>query len=174
MDKSKSTKLAAIIPAYRMHTQNFLSLLDGISEIDARKRIDGRTNHIIWMAGNFVNVRYAIAHLLDLNEVDPYQDLFYMGKSLDEQFKYPNLIDLTKNLHFISPKVYQGLLDIHDEQLSELFPIGMNIPFIHEDKLNFIGMCIGRQDYLCGQMALMRRILDYPAMNYGVDEKIGY
>lgn len=174
MDKPKSTKLEVIIPAYRMHTQTFLSVLAGISESDAKKRIDGRTNHIIWMAGNFVNVRYGIAQILGLAETDPYQDLFYMGKTLDEHFEYPSLADLISSFHKISPLVYEALLKVTDQQLAEPFPMGMNIPFINEDKLNFIGMCIGRQDYLGGQMALMRRILDYPSMNYGVDEKITY
>ncbi|WP_196940595.1 DinB family protein [Sphingobacterium pedocola] len=170
----KSTKLEVIIPAYRMHTQSFLDVLDGLSEEDAMKRIDGRTNHIIWMAGNFVNVRYGIAHVLGLQEEDPYHELFYMGKTLDEHFSYPSLNELQENFHAISPKVYQSLLDVKDEQLAEIFQINMNVPFIREDKLNFIGMCIGRQDYLCGQMALMRRLLNYPAMKYDVDEKILY
>ena len=56
MDTPKSKKLEVIIPAYRMHSQNFLNALDGISEEDALKRIEGKTNHIVWMAGNFVRV----------------------------------------------------------------------------------------------------------------------
>lgn len=71
-------------------------------------------------------------------------------------------------------KTYQKLLEATDEQLSEMFPINMNIPFIKEDKLNFIGMCIGRQDYLCGQMGLMRRLLGYPGMKYDTDNNILY
>jgi hypothetical protein len=90
-DVTKSLKLEVIIPAYRMHTQTFLNVLDGITEEDALKRIDGRTNHIIWMAGNYVNVRYAIAHVLGEVTEDPYQDLFFMGKALDESFSYPSL-----------------------------------------------------------------------------------
>jgi len=35
-------------------------------------------------------------------------------------------------------------------------------------------MCIGREDYLSGQMGLMRRILNYPGMKYEVDEHITY
>jgi hypothetical protein len=35
-------------------------------------------------------------------------------------------------------------------------------------------MSIGREDYLLGQMALIRRVLDYPSMKYDVDESIGY
>lgn len=174
MDTPKSSKLAVIIPAYRMHTQSFLNVLEGLSEADAMKRIDGRTNHIVWMAGNFVNVRYGIAHVLGLPEEDSYRDLFYMGKTLDEHFSYPSLDELKESFHTISPKVYQSLLEVQDEQLAEIFQINMNIPFVREDKLNFIGMCIGRQDYLCGQIALMRRLLDYPAMKYDTDENITY
>jgi len=55
MDTAKSAQLNVIIPAYRMHTQTFINVLDGISEKDALKRIENRTNHLVWMAGNYVN-----------------------------------------------------------------------------------------------------------------------
>lgn len=97
-----------------------------------------------------------------------------MGKALDENFSYPYLKELKESFHAVSPKAYQKLLEATDEQLSEMFPINMNIPFIKEDKLNFIGMCIGRQDYLCGQMGLMRRLLGYPGMKYDTDNNILY
>ncbi|CEJ68889.1 hypothetical protein BN1195_01180 [Chryseobacterium oranimense G311] len=51
MDTPKSKKLEVIIPAYRMHSQSFLNALEGVSEEDALKRIEGKTNHIVWMAG---------------------------------------------------------------------------------------------------------------------------
>ncbi|MCS4300725.1 DinB family protein [Chryseobacterium sp. BIGb0232] len=174
MDTPKSKKIEVIIPAYRMHTQGFINVLDGISEEDALKRIENKTNHIVWMAGNFVNMRYGLGGVLGLQEQDPNNDLFFQGKALDESFKYPTLADLKKNFHDISSKVYQKLLEVTDEELDEIFEIGMNIPFVKETKLNFAGMCIGREDYLCGQIGLMRRILDYPGMKYGVDENIKY
>ncbi|ULT23167.1 hypothetical protein KUH03_28665 [Sphingobacterium sp. E70] len=65
-------------------------------------------------------------------------------------------------------------MEVDDAQLAEIFKIDMNVPFVEENKLNFIGMCIGRQDYLCGQMALMRRILGYPGMKYEMDEQMTY
>ncbi len=174
MKNPKSTQLDIVIPAYRMHTQTFLNVLAGISEADAQKRIADKTNHLIWMAGNYVNVRYNVGAILGLPVEDPHQDLFYMGKALYTSKIYPTLEELLANFHDISPKVYQALLDVNDDTLAESFPIDMGIPFVKEDKLNFIGMCIGREDYLCGQMALVRRILDYPAMSYDVDPKIDY
>ncbi|AZA76948.1 DinB family protein [Chryseobacterium sp. G0186] len=174
MDTPKSKKIELIIPAYRMHTQGFMNVLDGISEEDGLKRIENKTNHIVWMAGNFVNMRYGLGWVLGLQEQDPNNDLFFQGKTLDETIQYPSLADLKKNFHEISPKVYQRLWETTDEELDEIFEIGMNIPFVKETKLNFAGMCIGREDYLCGQIGLMRRILNYPGMKYDVDENINY
>ncbi|MBP2615168.1 DinB family protein [Chryseobacterium jejuense] len=174
MNTPKSKRMELIIPAYRMHTQSFVNVLDGISEEDALKRIENKTNHIVWMAGNFVNMRYGLGWVLGLQDQDPNNDLFFQGKALDESINYPTLADLKKNFHDISSKVYQKLFEITDEELDEIFEIGMNIPFIKETKLNFVGMCIGREDYLCGQIGLMRRILDYPGMKYDVDENLNY
>lgn len=174
MDTPKSKKMELVIPAYRMHSQSFMNVLDGISEEDALKRIENKTNHIVWMAGNFVNMRYGLGSVLGLQGEDPYNDLFFQGKALDENFKYPTLAELKENFHTISAKVFQKLHEVTDEELDEIFEIGMNIPFIKETKLNFVGMCIGREDYLCGQIGLMRRILDYPGMKYDVDENLKY
>lgn len=42
MDKPTSDKLDIVIPAFRAHSQTFVMVLDGISEEDAKKRIDGK------------------------------------------------------------------------------------------------------------------------------------
>ncbi|SFC83640.1 hypothetical protein SAMN05421747_1346 [Parapedobacter composti] len=174
MDTPQSLQLAVIIPAYRMHTQTFINALDSLSEEDALKRVEGRTNHVVWMAGNFVNMRYGLADVLGIDENDPFEELFHEGKALDSAKTYPTLKELTANFHHISPVVYNALLKLTDDRLSEEVPMGMNISFVPETLLNFIGMCIGRADYLCGQIGLMRRILNYPGMKYDVNKQVKY
>ena len=174
MDTSKSQKLEIIIPAYRMHSQSFKNALDGISEVDALKRIDNHTDHVIWMAGNIVNCRYWMAGLLGIEDRDPHEDLFKEGKALDENLNYPSLGNLKNIFAGISPKVYQKLLEANDEQLEKPVSFGMNIPFVKENILNMIGMCIGREDYLLGQIGLMRKILGLKGMSYDLDENLKY
>ncbi|MBU8882441.1 hypothetical protein CBW16_10650 [Flavobacteriaceae bacterium JJC] len=174
MDNSKSQKLEIVIPAYRMHSQSFKNALDGISEADALKRIDNNTNHVIWMAGNIVNCRYWIGGLLGIEDKDPHEELFKEGKALDQNLNYPSLETLKKNFAQISPKVYQKLLDATDQQLEEPISFGMNIPFVKENVLNMIGMCIGREDYLLGQIGLMRKILGLKGMSYELDGNLQY
>ncbi|MBW7674824.1 DinB family protein [Chryseobacterium chendengshani] len=174
MDTPKSSKLEIIIPAFRGHSQNLMMVLDGISEEHALKRIEGRTNHIVWMVGNFLDMRYAMGTVLGLKEEFEFKDFFFQGKALDESLKYPTLQELKESFHKISPLVYKRLLETTDEELDKDFPMGMNIEFFPENVLNFFGMCIGREDYLSGQIGLMRRILNYEGMKYDFDENMKY
>ncbi len=174
MDTSISKKLDIIIPAYRMHSQSFKNALEGISEKAALERIDNKTNHVVWMTGNLVNCRYWIGSLLGIADKDPCEDLFAEGRSLDENLSYPTLEELKKNFAVISPTVYQKLLSATDEQLDKAFSFGMNIPFVPENVLNLIGMCIGREDYLLGQIGLMRKLLGLKGISYDIDENLTY
>lgn len=174
MDTPKSSKLEIIIPAFRGHSQSFLMVLNGITEENALKRIDAKTNHIIWMVGNFLDMRYALGNVLGLKKEFEFKDFFFQGKALDENLKYPTLKQLKDNFHEISPLVYQKLLEASNEELDKAFPMGMNIDFFPENVLNFVGMCIGREDYLCGQMGLMRKILGYEGMKYDFDMNMKY
>ena len=88
--------------------------------------------------------------------------------------QYPTLQQLKDVFHKISPLVYHQILNASDEDLEKAFPMGMNIDFFSENVLNFVGMCIGREDYLCGQIGLMRKILGYEGMKYDFDENMKY
>ncbi|HET8830400.1 MAG TPA: DinB family protein [Pelobium sp.] len=174
MDKATSKKLEIIIPAYRMHSQCFQNALEGITEEKGLKRIDNNSNHVVWMTGNFVSCRYWIGNLLGITDKDPYEDLFKEGRALDENLNYPTLEVLKRNFEAISPKVYQILLTATDEELDRVFSFGMNVPFVEENVLNMIGMCIGREDYLLGQIGLMRKLLGLKGMTYDIDESLNY
>lgn len=174
MDTPASKKLEIIIPAYRLHSQTFFNALEGITEEAALERNGGKTNHVVWMVGNLVNCRYWYASILGMDEKDPHEALFEMAKALDENLDYPSLEQLKANFREISPRVYQKLLVVTDEQLSKDYPFGMNIPFVKENVLNMIGMCMGREDYLLGQIGLMRKLIGLPGMGYEMDPDIGY
>jgi hypothetical protein len=169
-----SSLMQVIIPQYRMHTQSFDNVLAGIKDKDASVRIEGRTNHILWMVGNLVNSRYWLADVVGLPNKDPHDALFTMGKALDTAAEYPTLDVLKKEWHTVSPLVYQKLLTVTDAQLSEAYAMGMETDFIKENKLNMIGMGIDRESYLLGQLGFIRRILGYEGMKYDINKAIQY
>ena len=174
MDTPISKKLEVIIPAYRMHSQTFFNALEGITEEKTLERNGGKTNHVIWMAGNLVNCRYWCAGILGMEDKDPHEELFTMARALDENLDYPTLEELKKNFREISPKVYRKILETPDAYLSKAYPFGMNMPFVEENVLNMIGMCMGREDYLLGQVGLMRKLIGLPGMGYNTNPDIDY
>ncbi|MET4082681.1 hypothetical protein ABIB40_002641 [Pedobacter sp. UYP30] len=174
METATSKQLNIIIPAYRMHSQSFRNVLNGITEEASLKRIDNKTNHVIWMTGNLVSCRYWVGNLLGIADKDPYEDLFKEGRALDENLAYPTLEELKRNFAVISPRVYQKLLTATDAELDKAFSFGMIVPFIPENVLNTIGMCIGREDYLFGQIGLMRKLLGLKGISYDIDENLKY
>ncbi|MGH2644421.1 MAG: DinB family protein [Chitinophagaceae bacterium] len=174
MDTPTSKTLEMIIPAFRMQTQIFDNVLDGIKEEDALKRIEGKTNHIIWMTGNLVNCRYWLANVLGINEKDPHGDLFAQAKALNEKFNYPSLQTLKNEWHKISLELYKRLLSVTEEELLQPYGFGMKVDFIQENKLNMIGLTLDRQSYLFGQIGLMRRILGYEGIKYDINKALNY
>ena len=98
MNKPFSTTLEIVIPGYRMHTQMFNNMLDGIREEDAQKRIENKTNHVTWMVGNLVNCRYWLANILGIADKDPHEELFKEAKALDVNAQYPSLDKLKKRM----------------------------------------------------------------------------
>lgn len=174
MDKPLSKTLEIVIPGYRMHTQMFNNMLDGIKEADVQKRIDNKTNHVAWMVGNLVNCRYWLAGILGISDKDPHEELFKDAKALDVNAQYPSLEELKKEWHKISPVLYQKLLSVEEAELNESFPFGMNVSYVEENKLNMVGMCIDRESYLFGQLGLMRKVLGYEGVKYDVDASLDY
>ncbi len=174
MEKPAAKTLEIVIPGYRMHSQMFNNMLNGIRQEDAQKRIDDKTNHFAWMAGNLVNCRYWVANVLGVPGEDPNAAFFKDGKALDVNAQYPSLDELKTEWHKISPLLYHRLLSISEGELHEAHAFGMNIPYVEENKLNMVGMGIDRESYLFGQLGLMRRALGYDAVRYDINDHLSY
>lgn len=174
MDKPIAQTMAIVIPAYRMHSQLFNNMITDIREEDAQKRIEDRTNHFTWMAGNLVNCRYWLGEVLGLSEKDPYEALFKDAKALDTTLEYPSLVSLKEQWHNISPLLYRKLITVDEPELNQAYPFGMDVPYVEENKRNMVGMFLDRASYLFGQLGLMRKVLGYEGVRYDLDDKLSY
>ena len=152
----------------------FDNMLKDLSDADAVKRIEGRTNNIIWTFGNLVNCRYWLANVLGIEDKDPNDALFKEGKAYDASATYPTLDEFKKSWHNVSKKLYDRLMAITDAELDEPYDFGMKVEFVEENKLNMVGMGIDRTSYLLGQLGLLRRAVANLGTSYDVDSSIQY
>lgn len=156
--------MATIPVLYDMQTTFFVSALEGISDKDAKSRLDTKANHIAWLAGSLVQQRYELAANLDKSK--PYKqqadDLFKDNQGINAGMSYPSLDQFKKDWKEISPILRKLLVNADNEQLDKNIEMpGMAFPLF--DMITFVTY---REANCIGQIALWRRLLGYDAMKY--------
>ena len=160
--KTVSTKMQSLIVLYDMHTKFFISVLDGISDKDAHNRLNTKANHVAWLTGSLVEMRYEIAKDTGIDMQQTTHELFKDGKGIQDNTTYPPLADFKKDWETISPVTRKALVEITDEKLdSQIEMGGMKMSFF-----DMVAFSIYREANCIGQIALWRRLLGYEAMKY--------
>jgi len=157
-----SSRMYGIIVLYEMQTDFLVRALDGIDQKDAQKRLDTKANHIAWITGSVVHSRYFLAKSFGIDLPSITDELFADNKGIVDDATYPLLEDFIKDWAAISPKLQEALTQATDEKLEEKLSIpGMEITLFEMISFNSY-----REANCIGQIALWRRLLNYPGMNY--------
>ncbi|GAA3636022.1 hypothetical protein [Flavivirga jejuensis] len=163
MENHKS--IDRLIEQYELHNMLFKNAIDGIKDEDAKVRIYGKTNHILWLAGNLASTRYDLAKNLGVAIENTYAEFYENHKSFQEDLEYPNLEKLLKNWNTISPVLKEKLEALSEDTLFKK-PSFKTPPMFNQTLLYYILFLIDRESYVIGQIAFIRKSLSYEAMKY--------
>lgn len=163
METEKSSTLYGILTLYDMQTTFFKNVIDGISNDDTHNRLETKANHVAWLAGSAVHARFDLARQLGAENKDTAYDLFSDNKGIQEGATYPHLEVYKTDWENITPVLKKLLVNATDETLDKRIDMmpGQTISFYE-----LLAFVIYREANLIGQIALWRRLLDYPAMKY--------
>ncbi|QNR85825.1 DinB family protein [Pedobacter riviphilus] len=157
-----SSRMYGFIVLYEMQTDFLLRALAGIDQKDAQKRLDTKANHIAWITGSVVHGRYFLAKSFGIDLPSVTDELFASNKGIIDDATYPSLEDFIKDWKEISPKLQEALTQATDEKLEEK----LSIPGMEITLFEMISFSSYREANCIGQIALWRRLLNYPGMNY--------
>ena len=157
-----SNRMYGFIVLYEMQTDFLLRALDGIDQKDAQKRLDTKANHMAWITGSVVHGRYFLAKSFGIDLPSITDELFANNKGIIDDVTYPLLENFIKDWKEISPKLQDALTQATDEKLEEK----LNIPGMEITLFEMISFSSYREANCIGQIALWRRLLGYPGMNY--------
>jgi hypothetical protein len=161
--KPISSRMYSLVVLYDMHTQFFPKVIDGISDKDAHNRLNTKANHIAWLTGSLVQERYDLANSLGGTELkQSAYELFKNHKGIQDGVTYPPLAEFKKDWEKISPILREKLSNVSDEKLDSVFEMP-EFKMTHFELLSFMTY---RESSCIGQIALWRRLLNYPAMKY--------
>lgn len=163
METTVSNRMLAIIAMFDLQTPFLNSVLEGISDEDAHKRLNTKANHIAWLAGSLVAQRFELAELFGAETRKPSaHDLFKDNKGIQDGVIYPSLVSFKTDWEYITPICKTALMKATDEKLDSMFEMpGMSFPFF-----DMVTFTIYREANCIGQIALWRRLLGYEAMKY--------
>ena len=147
-----------------LQTRLFNNVLDGISDAEADDRFGGDVNPIKWIAGHLTSMRYGLGQLAQLDEQDPYPELFSHGKSFREDAEYPSIEAIKANWNRISDRLSAGLRHLPAPVLSS--PAPANVPVPDDTLGGMLAFLMHHEAYHIGQMSLQRRLLGKKAMKY--------
>jgi uncharacterized damage-inducible protein DinB len=150
-------------PIFSRNTQWLLHAVEGLSDADSLVRPNERTNHIRFLFVHLIDARYYLAGLLGLDLAHPLEYLKDVT-TIDEVPTFPEMDEL-KAMWIAQSREIQTALERGGETLlqsvsSARFPMTGNTL---GDKIAFI---VQHEMFHIGQMALIRKLLGYPAMRW--------
>ena len=161
-DQTASTRTSALLTLFDYQTNFFPKVIDGISEANMHNRLGTQANHPAWLAGSLVHQRFYMTSETRHGQKQNLEELFKNNSGIQEDVKYPTIVEYLTDWQKITPEARQALLTITDEKLdSELDMGGMKMTWYEM-------MCftIYREASIIGQLALWRRLLGYAALKY--------
>lgn len=160
--KPISNRMYGIMVLYEMQTDFLIRALEGIDEKDAQKRLDTKANHLAWITGSVVDGRYFLAKSFGIELKSATGELFVDHKGIMDDAVYPSLADFKADWARISPLLHDSLTQATDEKLDEK----LEMPGMEMTLYEMISFNTYREANCIGQIALWRRLLNYPGMNY--------
>lgn len=159
---TSSTRTEGLLALYHLHTLYFERAIENIADEDAYNRLNTKANHIAWLTGSLVYQRYELIKDTHPELAPADAQLFENNKGLQDDAKYPTLAQYLADWKKISPATREEIIKLTDEKLDSEIDMG----FMKMSFYELLTFTIYREASIIGQLALWRRLLDYPALRY--------
>jgi hypothetical protein len=160
--KTASRRTEGLLTLFDMQTTFFGRAIEGISEKDTHNRLNTKANHVAWLTGTLVRQRYLMTSEVNPELKQTGDELFKDNKGIQDDAKYPTIAEYLKDWEKISPIAREVLVSMDDEKLDSEIDMGF-MKMTYDELLSFT---IYREANIIGQIALWRRLLNYPALRY--------
>ncbi len=153
--------LAAI---FDLNTDLLVNCLEGLSEEEARRRLEAGGNSIAFLAAHLSDCRHFIAARLERPRHNPLAPYLAEAKTIDEIRDWPTLDEIRG--------AWLGVSDHLAAVLDELTPEALGRENVHRfpisdsTALGFLAFLAQHDSYHLGQAAFLRRQIGRPAMTY--------
>jgi len=157
----------AIIPLqliFNLNSKLFLNATAGITDEMAAIRPNDQINNVVFISAHLLDARYYISDMLDLKVVNPFKDAFEKVTRVEESDQLPGLKTIRGNWVKLSQKLSDHFIEVSEAVLRREAPF--KFPVADPTILGATTFLISHESYHLGQLGILRKYLDLPAMKY--------
>lgn len=161
-------KFNPLITQYDLHQRLYNNVLDGFTESESNRRIDGypQVNHVKYLAGHMLNSQYGLALIAGLSPEIKWNDLFaVMGQSeARDDINYPHIDEIRSEWNKLYQPVRERLIALDENRLADAPPEPFDA--VSESKGQLWAFINHHQAYHIGQIGILRRAFGKDPMSY--------
>jgi uncharacterized damage-inducible protein DinB len=158
------SQVAPLHAILQLNTDLLLNCLDGLSDEEALRRLEGGGNTVAFLAGHLTDTRHFLASRLGHPLANPLSRYLAEASSIEEVVEWPSLADQCEWWRTVSRHVCDVVAARTAEELRRSnvhrFPLG------DSTELGLIAFLVQHDSYHIGQLGFLRRQLGKPGMTY--------
>jgi uncharacterized damage-inducible protein DinB len=157
-------RVAPLAAVFELNTDLLLNCLDGLSQREAQRRLDGGGNSIIFLAAHLADTRHFLLGRLGHPLANPLSRYLADAQRIEDIGEWPNLDEVRRVWLAVSAQLSDGLSELDAEAIEK--PGAHRFPVPDTTPLGMLAFLAQHDSYHVGQAAFIRRQLGKPAMTY--------
>lgn len=155
-----------VIAQFQLQTDWFVNALKDISDDESNIRSAAYANTMKWIAGHLLSCRMTVIEILTgANPDRNYQVLFGKGTMWKEDNNYPTIEHITQVWIKTADELYLQIKKVENDAWQAPAPFRTSIP--NDTIAGLIAYFSMHESFHLGQLSLLRKSLEKPAMHMG-------
>jgi uncharacterized damage-inducible protein DinB len=158
------TALVPLANIFELNTDLLLNCLDGLTDAEAQRRLDGGGNSVVFLAAHLTDSRHFLVARLGHPLANPLAPVLAEAGGIDDIPAWPPLAEIRNAWAAVSEHLVATLGSVSAEELAR--PNAHRFPLSDSTQLGLVAFLAQHDSYHVGQTAFLRRQLGKPAMAY--------
>ncbi|HEY7444129.1 MAG TPA: DinB family protein [Vicinamibacterales bacterium] len=159
-------RIAPLAQILRLNTKLFRNCLDGVTDEQAAVRTSASTNNAAFVAAHVVEARFFLLKMLGVDQPSPIAMYLEGARGIDDVKRFPPVGEINRAWTTASYALRDRLDTITAAELDAPVAIPFPLPVSDPTAMNLLAFFVQHDSYHIGQLALLRKHVGLPAMQY--------
>jgi uncharacterized damage-inducible protein DinB len=159
-------RVAALAQILRLNTRLLRNCLDGISDEQAVLRPSASTNSVAFVASHVAEARFYMLAVLGAEQSSPLSAYLAGARGVDDITRLPPMEDVQRAWTAAAHALRARLDSVTPAELDARIDLPFPLPVAEPTGLGLLAFFVQHESYHIGQLALLRKYLGLPAMQY--------